>query len=87
MELYFEFAGVNYRVTANVDEHTVEDVSQVEVMDHSGKYVCVKVDVSAFLETMEDVLNEAVEEAEEDLRLMHEDMMYETAREEAYYGN
>ena len=82
MKLYFEFAGVNYRVTADVDEHTVEYVSQVEVIDHSGKYVRVKVDVSAFLETMQDILNDEVEEAEEDLRLMHEDMMYETAREE-----
>ena len=82
MKLYFEFAGVNYRVTADVDEHTVEYVSQVEIMDHSGKYVRVKVDVSAFLETMQDILNDEVEEAEEDLRLMHEDMMYETAREE-----
>lgn len=82
MKLYFEFAGINYRVTADVEEHTVEYVSQVEIMDHSGKYVRVKVDVSAFLETMQDILNEEVEEAEEDLRLMHEDMMYETAREE-----
>ena len=82
MILYFEFAGVNYRVTADVEEHTVEYVSQVEIMDHSGKYVRVKVDVPAFLETMQDILNEEVEEAEEDLRLMHEDMMYETAREE-----
>lgn len=82
MKLYFEFAGVNYRVTADVEEHTVEYVSQVEIMDHSGKYVRVKVDVSAFLETMQDILNDEVEEAELDARLMHEDMMYETAREE-----
>lgn len=82
MKLYFEFAGVNYRVTADVEEHTVEYVSQVEVMDHSGKYVRVNVDVSSFLETMQDILNDEVEEAELDARLMHEDMMYEQAREE-----
>lgn len=82
MKLYFEFAGVNYRVTADVEEHSVEYVSKVEIMDHSGKYVRVNVDVSAFLETMQDILNDEVEEAELDARLMHEDMMYETAREE-----
>jgi hypothetical protein len=82
MKLYFEFAGVNYRVTADVEEHTVEYVSQVEVMDYSGKYIRLTVDVSAFLETMQDILNDEVEEAELDARLMHEDMMYETAREE-----
>ena len=82
MKLYFEFAGIMFRVTADVTEHEVEYVSQVEVVDHSGKYTKIKVDLPAFLETMQDYLNDAVEDAELDARLEHEDMLYEQAREE-----
>lgn len=80
--LYFDFAGISFRVRAGLNEGLVEDVGKVEVISNTGKYVPVQCDTEQFFTDMQDYLNEAVENAILDERLAHEDMLFETAREE-----
>lgn len=82
MTLYLDFAGLQYKVTADIDEGCVEYVSKVEILANTGKYFPVKVENDEFLETMQDYLNEAIEEALLDERLEHGDMLFEQRREE-----
>lgn len=82
MILNFDYAGVSYEVDADVDDGEVIGVMGVSVQAKTKKYFPVKVDTEKFLEGMQDALNEAVEEAVLNERLAHEDMLFETAREE-----
>lgn len=82
MILEFDFAGMSYEVEADVEEGYVVGVLSVSVQAKTGKYFPVKVDREEFLGSMQDFLNDAVEQAILDNRLAHEDMLFETAREE-----
>lgn len=82
MILNFDYAGVSYEVDADVEEGEVIGVMGVSVQAKTKKYFPVNVDTEKFLEGMQDALNEAVEEAVLNERLAHEDMLFETAREE-----
>lgn len=82
MILNFDFAGISYEVEADVEDGYVSGVMGVSAQAKTGKFFPVKVDTEKFLEGMQDVLNEAVEEAVLNERLAHEDMLFETAREE-----
>ena len=82
MKLYFNYAGLHFRVDANVNDNWVEDVSTVEVMGIGGKYEPMQVDRKEFVETMQDTLDEAVEQAKLDARLAYEDMLLDQAKEE-----
>lgn len=82
MILNFDFAGMSYEVDADVEDGEVIGVMGVSVQAKTGKYFPVKVDREEFLGSMQDFLNDAVEQAILDNRLAHEDMLFETAREE-----
>lgn len=82
MILNFDFAGMSYEVEADVEEGYVVGILSVSVQAKTGKYFPVKVDREEFLGSMQDFLNDAVEQAILDNRLAHEDMLFETAREE-----
>lgn len=82
MILNFDFAGMSYEVDADVEDGEVIGVMGVSVQAKTGKYFPVKVDRDEFLGSMQDFLNDAVEQAILDNRLAHEDMLFETAREE-----
>lgn len=82
MILNFDFAGISYEVDADVEDGEVIGVMGVSVQAKTGKYFPVKVDREEFLGSMQDFLNDAVEQAILDNRLEHEDMLFETAREE-----
>lgn len=82
MILNFNFAGMSYEVEADVEDGYVVGVLSVSVQAKTGKYFPVKVDREEFLGSMQDFLNDAVEQAILDNRLAHEDMLFETAREE-----
>lgn len=82
MTLYFDYAGLSFRVDANVNDNWVEDVSTVEVMGIGGKYEPMQVDRKEFVETMQDTLDEAVEDAKLEARLAYEDMLLNQAKEE-----
>lgn len=82
MKLYVDYAGLKFRVTADVENGCVEYVSRVEVMANTGKYVPVKYDIDDFMEGLQDYLNDAIEEAILDEQLANGDMLFETAREE-----
>lgn len=82
MILNFDFAGMSYEVEADVEDGYVVGVLSVSVQAKTGKYFPVKVDREEFLGSMQDFLNDAVEQAILDNRLAHEDMLFETAREE-----
>lgn len=82
MILNFDYAGVSYEVDADVEDGEVIGVMGVSVQAKTKKYFPVKVDPEKFLEGMQDALNEAVEDAVINERLAHEDMLFETAREE-----
>ncbi len=79
--LYFDYAGISFRVKADVTDGAVEHIAKVEAVSHTGHYVPLEVEPVAFLEDMQDALNEAVEQAVLDARLAHEDMLFEQARE------
>lgn len=82
MKLHVDYAGLKFRITADVENDCVEYVSRVEVMATTGKYVPVKYEVDDFLDGLQDYLNDAIEEAILDEQLAHGDMLFETAREE-----
>lgn len=82
MILNFNFAGMSFEVEADVEEGYVVGILSVSVLAKTGKYFPVKVDREEFLGSMQDFLNDAVEQAILDNRLAHEDMLFETAREE-----
>lgn len=82
MILNFDFAGMSYEVDADVEDGEVIGVMGVSVQAKTGKYFPVKVDREEFLGSMQAFLNDAVEQAILDNRLAHEDMLFETAREE-----
>lgn len=82
MILNFDFAGMSYEVEADVEEGYVVGVLSVSVQAKTGKYFPVKVDREEFLGSMQDFLNDAMEQAIIDNRLAHEDMLFEQAREE-----
>lgn len=82
MILNFDYAGVSYEVDADVEDGYVIGVFGVKILAKTGKYFPVKIDTEEFLASMQDFLNEAVEQAILDRRLAHEDMLFETAREE-----
>ena len=82
MILNFDYSGVSYEVDADVEDGEVIGVMGVSVQANTKKYFPVKVDTEKFLAGMQDALNEAVEDAVLNERLAHEDMLFETAREE-----
>ncbi len=82
MILEFDFAGMSFEVDADVEDGYVIGVFGVKILAKTGKYFPVKVDSEEFLGSMQDFLNDAVEQAILDNRLAHEDMLFETAREE-----
>lgn len=82
MRLYIDFAGLKLEVEADVEDGYVVGVLGVNILAKTGKYFPVKVDSEEFLGSMQDFLNDAVEQAIIDERLAHEDMLFETAREE-----
>lgn len=82
MILNFDFAGMSYEVDADVEDGYVIGILGVSVQAKTGKYFPVKVDREEFLGSMQDFLNDAMEQAILDRRLAHEDMLFETAREE-----
>ena len=82
MTLYFEYAGLSFRVDANVNDNCVEDINTVEVMGIGGKYEPMQVDRKEFVETMQDTLDEAVEDAKLEARRAYEDMLLDQAKEE-----
>lgn len=82
MNLYLEYGGINYRVKADVTDEAVEYISKVEVCANTGVYIPVKVNATEFLETYQDQLQDAVAQARLNEKLAHEDMLFETAREE-----
>lgn len=82
MILNFDFAGMSYEVDADVEDGYVIGVFGVKILAKTGKYFPVQVNTDKFLEDMQDFLNDAVEQAILDNRLAHEDMLFETAREE-----
>lgn len=81
-KLYFNYAGLHFRVDATINDGCVEDIATVEVMGIGGKYEVMKVDRKEFLKTMQDTLDEAVEQAKLDARLAYEDMLLDQAKEE-----
>ena len=81
MILNFDFAGMSYEVDADVEDGYVIGVLGVSVQAKTGKYFPVKVDREEFLGSMQDFLNDAVEQAILDNKLAHEDYLFETARE------
>lgn len=82
MNLYFDFAGMSFRVNADVEDGVVEEISKVEAVSNTGDYVKLEVDPIDFFDTMEDYLNDAVEKAILDEQLIHGDMLFEQRREE-----
>ncbi len=82
MILYFDFAGISFRVKADITDGQVEHIAKVQAVCHTGEYVTLEVEPVEFLETLQDTLNEAVEQAVLNARLAHEDMLFEQAREE-----
>lgn len=82
MILNFDFAGMSFEVDADVEDGYVIGVFGVKILAKTGKYFPAKIDTEEFLASMQDFLNEAVEQAILDRRLAHEDMLFETAREE-----
>ena len=87
--LYFDYAGVSFRVNADVvdDAGCVEQVNQVAAIDiANNEYTPLSVDKVKFLKDMEDVLNEAVEQEKLNAKLAHEDMLFEQARERRIWG-
>lgn len=82
MTLNFDFAGMSWEVEADVEEGYVVGVLGVSVQAKTGKFFPVKFDQEEFFGSMQDFLNDAVEQAIIDERLAHEDMLFEQAREE-----
>jgi len=82
MILNFDFAGMPFEVDADVEEGYVVGVLSVSIQAKTGKYFPIKVDTEEFLASMQDFLNDAVEQAIIDNRLAHEDFLFEQAREE-----
>lgn len=82
MILNFDFAGMSWEVDADVEDGCVIGVMGVSVQAKTGKDFPVKVNREEFLASMQDLLNDAVEQAVLDARLAHEDMLFEQAREE-----
>lgn len=82
MILNFDFAGMSFEVDADVEEGCVVGVFSASVQAKTGKYFPVKIDREDFLDSMQDFLNDAVEEAILSEKLAHGDMLFEQAREE-----
>ena len=76
-ELEFEFAGLEFRVKASISDGVVEDVTKVEVLCSTGKYVPVKVDTDQFYEDMQDYLNDAVDDYVLSSKQIHDDYLWE----------
>ena len=81
IELEFERMGISWKVEVIQDDQMIDTVVSVSVWD-GKKYVEVETDTAQFEADMEDILNEEIESFYLNLRLQHEDMMYEKAREE-----
>lgn len=81
IELEFDKLGLSWKVEVIEEDRSLDTVVSVCVWD-GKEYIEVEVDEQQFKEDMEDVLNEQIDEYYLNLRLAHEDMMYESAREE-----
>ena len=81
IELSFKDMGIDWKIEVIEEDHYIDTVVSVSAYD-GKKYVELDVDTVEFQQDHEDMLNEAIEEYYTNLRLAHEDMMYETAREE-----
>ena len=81
IELNYERMGISWKVEVIEEDRSLDTV--VSVAAYDGKnYVELDVDTAEFKANMEDVLNEEIEEYYLNLRLVHEDMMYDCAKEE-----
>lgn len=81
IELEFDKLGLSWKVEVIEEDRNLDTVVSVYVWD-GKQYVEVETDIEQFKADMEDVLNEQIDEYYLNLRLAHEDMMYESAREE-----
>ena len=81
IELKFDRMGLSWKVEVIEDNGSIDEV--VAVYMHNGSiYVEVEVDCEQFMKDMGEILFEELEDYLLNERLAHEDMMYETAREE-----
>ena len=81
IELHFDYMGISWKVSVAVEEHYLDSVLDVSVWD-GKQYIEIDTDVKKFEKDMQDVLNEEIEQYYLNLKLAHEDLMYERAREE-----
>lgn len=84
-KLYFNYAGLSFRVDACIVEDDVpfvEDISSVEVEAGNGDYMTVAVDLNEFMEAMQDQLNEAAEEYIRNRAIAYAEMRMDARREE-----
>lgn len=81
IELEFEKLGVCWKVEVIEEDEMLDTVVAVSVWD-GKEYVEIEVDTEQFKADMEDILNEEIENFWLNKRLVHEDMMYDAAKEE-----
>lgn len=84
-KLYFDYAGLSFCVDACIvedDTPYVEDISSVEVEAGNGDYMTVAVDIDAFMDAMQDKLNEAAEEYMRDRAIAYAEARMDARKEE-----
>ena len=84
-QIEFKYAGIQFmaKLDINDDDKVLEQVVHVYTWnDKKREYEPISVDLEAFEHDMQDQINEALEEMYLNERLAHEDMLYESAREE-----
>ena len=81
VKLSFDCMGLSWDVEVIEEDQSIDTVVSVSVWN-GKEYVEVEVDTEQFKRDMEDVLDKEIENFYLNLRLRHEDMMYEAAREE-----
>ena len=85
-KLYFDYAGVSFRVDADIydDEgQGVEQVNEVQVKAANGDFMVADVDLDAFKDDMQDWLDEAAHNYFEDVKNeYYENLMDERRLEE-----
>ena len=84
-EIIMEVGGVLFEVCGYKNNSCAEEIISVRVLTKDNVYSPVIFDKEKFLKDFEDYINDEIREAEEDCLRAHEDLMFDTFREEEYF--
>lgn len=79
--LTFKFAGIDFKVEADISDDVIQEIYTVEVWNQRyHKYYEVTVDIEKFKDAMMDFLNEALEDYNLQKKLFAQDLAYDSMR-------